>query len=375
MHELMLMRLANPSSQHADGRKARRVVEQARESILQCCGGRTVGMQSDQLLFTSGGTEANNLAIFGLSDVHPGAIVVSAIEHPSVLESVTQAASQGRLVHFLPVDSNGVTCLKSLQSLLDQHHLGSPISLVSIMLANNETGVLQPVREAAQMCRRFGVLIHTDAVQVLGKVKLDFASLDVDAMTVTAHKIHGPVGIGGLILRYGNQLAPRSFGGFQQLGLRPGTEMPVLAGGFEEAVLRATADVDSRTQTMQAMRDRLQHEIQRSIEGCVVVGELSQRLPHTLSIAFPGIERQALQLALDLAGIACSTGSACASGSSQSSHVLEAMHLPPEVVKGGIRFGVSIETTEAEVIDTAEQLARLIPKLRQCRPTQPAPIH
>ena len=369
MHDLMQMRLANPSSQHADGRKARRIVEQSRDTILRHCGARTVGMESDQLLFTSGGTEANNLAIFGLSDLHPGAIVVSAIEHPSVLESVTQAASQGRPVHFLPVDQNGVTCLKSLQSLLDRHHQGTLIALVSIMLANNETGVLQPVHEAAQMCRRSGVLIHTDAVQVLGKVELDFASLDVDAMTVTAHKVHGPVGIGGLILRHGIQVAPRSFGGFQQLGLRPGTEMPVLAGGFEEAVLSATTDLDSRTKTMQGIRDLLQHEIQRSVDGCFVAGELSQRLPHTLSISFPGIERQALQLALDMAGIACSTGSACASGSSQSSHVLEAMHLPPEIIKGGIRFGVSVETTQAEVIATAEELARLIPKLRQSTPS------
>lgn len=365
MHDLMLLRLANPSSQHADGRKARRIVEQSRDTILRHCGARIVGMESDQLLFTSGGTEANNLAIFGLSDLHPGAIVVSAIEHPSVLESVTQAASQGRLVHFLPVDQNGVTCLKSLQGFLDRHHQGTPIALVSIMLANNETGVLQPVQEAARMCRRSDVLIHTDAVQVLGKVELDFASLDVDAMTVTAHKVHGPVGIGGLILRHGIQVAPRSFGGFQQLGLRPGTEMPVLAGGFEEAVLSATTDLDSRTKTMQGMRDLLQHEIQRTIDGCFVAGEQSQRLPHTLSISFPGIERQALQLALDMAGIACSTGSACASGSSQSSHVLEAMHLPSEVVRGGIRFGVSVETTQAEVIATAEELARLIPKLRQ----------
>lgn len=363
MHDLLEMRLANPSSQHSDGRKARRIVEQARDFILKQCGGRTVGMQSDQLLFTSGGTEANNLAILGLSDLHPGAIVVSKIEHPSVLEAAKKAASHGRIVHLLPVDENGITCLTSLQNLLDQHHKGTPIALVSIMLANNETGVVQPVREAAHACRAAGVLIHTDAVQVLGKVELDFKSLDVDAMTVTAHKIHGPVGIGALILRNGSQVAPRAFGGFQQLGLRPGTEMPVLAGGFEEAVLHATTDISSRTDTMKTMRDRLQCEIQKSLRNCFVAGELIERLPHTLSISFPGVDRQALQLALDLAGVACSTGSACASGSSQASHVLEAMHLPAEVVKGGIRFGVSTETTENEILTAASKLAELIPKL------------
>ncbi|MEI7462460.1 MAG: cysteine desulfurase family protein [Pirellula sp.] len=365
MHELLQMRLANPSSQHSAGRKARQIVEQARESILKHCGGRTRGMASDHLLFTSGGTESNNLAIFGLAENIPGAIVVSAIEHPSVLGAAEFAAAHGREVRTLPCDGNGVVCLERLSEWIAEHKQGKPIALVSIMLANNETGVYQPVAEAAQICRNAGVLMHTDAVQVLGKSPMNFEALDVDALTITAHKLHGPVGIGGLLLRHGVQVSPRAFGGFQQLGLRPGTEMPALAGGFETCVSLAASCLMDRVACMQRQRNSLQQTIRNSIPDCVVVGDTSDRLPHTLSISFPGVERQALQLALDMAGIACSTGSACASGSSQPSHVLLAMHLNPAVVRGGVRFSVSADTTDAEIEETVQALQAIIPQLRK----------
>jgi len=364
MHELMQMRLANPSSQHAAGRAARQIVENARESILASCGGCIHGMASDQLLFTSGGTESNNLAILGLSEDRPGAIVVSTIEHPSVLGAAEYAAAHGRKIHYLPCDRNGVVCLESLKEMLRNENT----ALVSLMLANNETGVYQPVARAAQLCRDAGVLIHTDAVQVLGKSKLNFASLSVDALTITAHKLHGPVGIGGLVLRNGVTIHPRTFGGFQQLGLRPGTEMPVLVGGFESAVCEAETCLNVRSNIMQRQRDALQKLILDSIPDCVIVGENSERLPHTLSLAFPGVDRQALQLALDLEGIACSTGSACASGSSQPSHVLQAMGLPVSIVQGGIRFSVSADTSDVEIDTTVESLRKIIPRLRKSRP-------
>lgn len=365
MHELLQMRLANPSSQHAAGRKARQIVEQARESILKHCGGRTRGMASDQLLFTSGGTESNNLAIFGLAENVPGAIVVSSIEHPSVLGAAEYAAAHGREVRTLPCNPSGIVCLDKLAEWVAEHKHGKPIALVSMMLANNETGVRQPVAEAAQICRNAGVLIHTDAVQVLGKSPMNFEALDVDALTITAHKLHGPVGIGALVLRHGVQVSPRAFGGFQQLGLRPGTEMPALAGGFETCVALAASCLMDRVVCMQRQRDSLQEMILDAISDCVVVGLKSDRLPQTLSIAFPGVERQALQLALDMAGIGCSTGSACASGSSQPSHVLLAMQLEPAVVRGGIRFSVSAETTIAEIEATVQALKTIVPQLRK----------
>ena len=363
MHELLRMRLANPSSQHAAGRQARQVVEQARESILKQCGGRTHGMASDQLLFTSGGTESNNLAIFGLSENVPGAIIVSSVEHPSVLAAAEYVRTQGREIRYLPCSADGVVCVDRLDEWLATQSTYGKIALVSLMLANNETGVLQPVAQAASMCRQAGVLIHTDAVQVLGKLEMDFAALGVDAMTITAHKLHGPVGIGALVLRNGIALSPRSFGGFQQLGQRPGTEMPVLAGGFEVSVTNAKSHLRERTSWMQSLRDDLQRKILVAIPHSIAVGAESTRLPHTLSIAFPGVERQSLQLALDMAGIACSTGSACASGSSQPSHVLQAMQLEPSIVRGGIRFSVSAETTSNEIDETVAALSKIIPKL------------
>ena len=367
MRELMEMRLANPSSQHAAGRQARQVVERARESILKECGGRNQGMASDRLLFTSGGSESNNLAIFGLSENIPGAIVVSSIEHPSVLAAAQYAGSRGREIRYLPCSCDGIVGLDRLEEWLATQSTSGPVALVSLMLANNETGVLQPVARAAAMCHEYGVLIHTDAVQVLGKSELNFADLDVDAMTITSHKLHGPVGIGALLVRHGVQLVPQTFGGFQQLGLRPGTEMPVLSGGFELAVANAKRHFANRVATMKRLRDSLQQKIVAAIPNAIAVGAQSARLPHTLSIAFPGVDRQALQLALDMSGIACSTGSACASGSSQPSHVLEAMLLDPSIIRGGIRFSLSAETLDQEIDQVVESLTAIVGRLAKVR--------
>ena len=367
MRELMELRLANPSSQHAAGRQARQVVERARESILKECGGRNQGMASDQLLFTSGGSESNNLAIFGLSENIPGAIVVSSIEHPSVLAAAQYAGSRGREIRYLPCSRDGIVVLDRLEEWLATQSTNGPVALVSLMLANNETGVLQPVARAAAMCHESGVLIHTDAAQVLGKSELNFADLDVDAMTITSHKLHGPVGIGALLVRHGVQLVPQTFGGFQQLGLRPGTEMPVLSGGFEVAVANAKTHFANRVATMKRLRDSLQQKIVAAIPNAVAVGAQSARLPHTLSIAFPGVDRQALQLALDMSGIACSTGSACASGSSQPSHVLEAMLLDPSIIRGGIRFSLSAETLDQEIDQVVESLTDIVGRLARSK--------
>ena len=367
MRELMELRLANPSSQHAAGRQARQVVERARESILKECGGRNQGMASDQLLFTSGGSESNNLAIFGLSENIPGAIVVSSIEHPSVLAAAQYAGSRGREIRYLPCSYDGIVSLDRLEEWLATQSTNGPVALVSLMLANNETGVLQPVARAAAMCHESGVLIHTDAAQVLGKSELNFADLDVDAMTITSHKLHGPVGIGALLVRHGVQLVPQTFGGFQQLGLRPGTEMPVLSGGFEVAVANAKTHFANRVATMKRLRDSLQQKIVAAIPNAVAVGAQSARLPHTLSIAFPGVDRQALQLALDMSGIACSTGSACASGSSQPSHVLEAMLLDPSIIRGGIRFSLSAETLDQEIDQVVESLTDIVGRLARSK--------
>jgi cysteine desulfurase len=356
MHELSLRQLANPSSQHQAGRQARQILEEARDRILLAVDARTMGMGSDQLLFASGGTEANNLALFGLAGTKHGSIVISAIEHPSILGAAERLEATGRPIVRLPVNAHGVVQLDPLAAMLAS---STPVALVSIMSANNETGVLQPIREAAAMCRKANVLFHTDAVQMLGKSPLSFRNTDVDAMTITAHKLHGPVGIGALILRNGVTVEPQLFGGFQQLGQRPGTEAPVLADAFAMAVERVQ-DLEHRVPRLLELRNRLEAGIVSIAPSAVIIGVDSHRLPHTTSVSFPGFDRQALQVALDLRGIACSTGSACASGSSQPSHVLVAMGLAPDVVKGGIRFSLSINNTEEEVDRTIQAIASIV---------------
>lgn len=359
MHQLMQMRLANPASQHAAGRQARKVVEEARESILRSCGARVTGMASDQLIFTSGGTEANNLALFGLAEQRPGSIVVSSIEHPSVLASAERLQSLGRTIYHMPCRQDGTIDVDSLE----QRIATESIAVVSLMAANNETGVIQNIERVAEVCSNAGVWLHTDAVQAIGKVPLEFAKLNVDAMTITAHKLHGPVGIGALILRNGIMIAPQLFGGFQQLGLRPGTENAILAAGFAAATSEAKSQRDVAAVQMESMRDRLEQIITSRISRARVVGRESQRLPHTSSIAFDGLDRQALQLALDQLGVACSTGSACASGSSQPSHVLLAMGLNDSLVRGGVRFSLSRETTPDEIDRAGELIVSAVERL------------
>jgi cysteine desulfurase len=361
MFELNQQGLANPSSQHRFGRIARQLVEDARDRILAGVGACTRGMSTDQLLFTSGGTEANNLAVFGLTSNKPGAIVVSAIEHPSVLGAAEKLESQGRTVYRLPVNHDGLVALTSLEQLLRKVD-SQPIALVSIMFANNETGVIQSVAKAAEMCRTRGVLLHTDAVQMLGKEPIAFQATGVDAMTITAHKLHGPIGIGALIVKNGIQLDPQLFGGFQQLGLRPGTESPVLSDAFAMTIERFS-DIDGRKAYLASLRNEFELRLLESVPEVVVIGAGSQRLPHTSSVAFPGLNRQAIQVALDLAGLACSTGSACASGSSQPSHVLAAMGLPTEIINGGLRFSFSHNNTIDEVHQAVAILAQVVNRL------------
>ena len=339
----------NPASQHQAGRRARQLLDDARETIGRLVGARMTGRQPDRVLFTSGGTEANNLAILGLAwaaatSGEPGEVIISAIEHPSVIGPAEQLERMGWTVHRLGVSPDGVVDLAELRSLMNER-----TRLVSIMLGNNETGVLQPVDEAAALCARAGVALHTDAVQVLGKLPLDFRDLGVSAMSISAHKLHGPVGIGALLLKHGVTLAPRQFGGFQQEALRPGTESLVLAVGFCKALelcaggrRRAPAANDGASRSARS-------GVSRRVFGTGGQWGRSARLPHTANLAFRGLDRQALLMALDLAGIACSTGNACASGSSEPSHVLESMGVDADILASSLRFSLGATTTRADV--------------------------
>ncbi len=342
------------------------------------------GRQPDRVLFTSGGTEANNLAILGLaagagrttplarpssasieltSDA-PGEIVVSAIEHPSVLGPAEHLQRLGWTVHRLGVSRGGVIDLGELRSLLSER-----TRLVSIILGNNETGVLQPVDKAAALCESAGVALHTDAVQVLGKLPFDFRKLGVWAMSLSAHKLHGPVGIGALVLRHGVSLAPLFFGGFQQQALRPGTESLVLAVGFRRALELCHAEAAARRQRLEELRECLEAGLTAGFPGLVVNGAESARLPHTANLAFRGLDRQALHMALDLAGIACSTGSACASGSSEPSHVLKAMGVDAEILSSSLRFSLGASTTRGDIAEAVSRILAVCARLADSRRT------
>lgn len=366
---------ANPASQHAAGRKARRMLEDAREGILDLLGAKNGGMDADQLVFTSGGTEANNLALFGLAALTsagtkagvgalpnpPPRVGVSPLEHPSISSALTELSRRGALFGNCAVTSAGIVDITRWREPPGM----TSCNLVSIMLANNETGIIQPVAEIASACHmERGALMHTDAVQAVGKIPVHFRELGADAMTVAPHKFHGPLGIGALIIKHGIKLQPQLFGGFQQAGIRPGTENVALAVGFHTALKLAITEITKRAARMQSLRDELEQALRAELVNVVIVGESEARLPNTSCISFPGLDRQALVMALDLAGVACSTGSACASGSSEPSPTLVAMGLPQAVIQGAIRFSLGAFTTAEEITEAGRRIVKAVNHLR-----------
>lgn len=310
----------NASSIHAEGRAARKLLDDAREQVA-----RAVGVIAPMVVFTSGGSEANNLALKGAPVER---LIVSAIEHPAVLEA---AKASGKTVEIIPVDGNGVIDLAALDVMLK-----GPRALVSVMLANNETGVIQPVAEVARMAQ--GHLVHTDAVQALGKVPVNFGLLGADMMTLSAHKLGGPVGAGALIVRDGLALEPLVHGGGQELRRRAGTENIPAIFGFG-------AVAQMKLQDCKAQRNRLE----AALEGAVIFGRDVERLPNTTCFAYPGMNAETLLMGFDLEGIAVSSGSACSSGKVAKSHVLSAMAAAPEISKAAIRVSLGWDTTENHI--------------------------
>lgn len=354
---------ANPASQHGPGRDARRLLETARERVVTFLGGETAGRAPDRLVFTSGGTESNVLALRGLLAASGRKrLVVSAIEHPSVAATADQLQREGCRVDRLGATAQGVVRIEELRELLDGH--ANEIGLVSLMAASNETGALQPIAEAASLCRAAGVALHSDASQLAGKRPIEFRSWGLSALTLTAHKFNGPLGVGGLLLAPGVTPTPLLQGGFQQESLRPGTESAPLAAGFLAALETAIDDQADRQARLGALRDRLEAALLVSWPGATHLGAEADRLEHTSCLAFPGADRQALVMAYDLAGVACSTGSACASGSSEPSPTLLAMGLSAELVRGAVRFSLGATTTDAEIDDAIARLTAVHKRLR-----------
>jgi cysteine desulfurase len=364
----------NPASSHEFGRRARRGLENAREGVGRALGADVSGTRPDRVVFTSGGTEANNLALFGLAGDKPAHGIISAIEHPSVTGPAEQLARRGWRIDRLPVSRQGVVRIDCLAELLRPD-----TRFVSLMLANNETGVLQPVAQAAAICYAAGVPLHTDAAQAVGKIPVDFRTLGASVLTAAAHKFHGPLGIGVLICRPELKLEPLLFGGFQQGGLRPGTESVALAIGMYAALQSWERETDQRTRRLAELRDSLEAALLAELPDVVTNGGGAPRVPQTSNISFLGLDRQALWMALDVAGVACSTGSACASGSQEPSPVLRAMGLAEGVVRSGLRFSVGATTTGDEVAEAARRIVKIVNQLRSKKSRQKsaakAPAH
>jgi cysteine desulfurase len=362
MREIWAQGFANPASQHQAGRKARRILEQAREEITQLLGGDTRGMGADRLIFTSGGTEANQLALSNAALEPTSRVLISAVEHPSIRGLGAALLQRGCRVETVGVDQNGALDVGRFQSLLATD---PQPRLISIMTANNETGALQPIRELAHECRERNICFHTDAAQAIGKIPFHFRDAELDAVTIVPHKFHGPVGIGALLTKAKYPIEPLFHGGFQQGGLRPGTENVALAVGFATALRIAHAEAADTAAHLHQLRHVFESELMATCAPVVIAAASIARAPHISNIAFLGVDRQQLFLALDLAGVACSTGSACASGSSEPSPVLLAMGLSKEVISSALRFSFSRTHSEADVLTIVNRISRCVNQLRR----------
>lgn len=353
---------ANAASQHRPGQQAQKTVEDARERIAELLGAELTGSRPDRLVFTSGGTEANNLAVLGIARAaatEPGSLVISSIEHHSVLEPAEHLLERGWRLDTLSVDGNGVVDLDQLPGLL-----GDQTRLVSVLLGNHETGVLQPIERLAEVCNEGGVPLHTDAAQVVGKLPVDFRRLGVAAMSIAGHKFRGPLGIGALIVRDGVPVEPLMFGGPHQSGLRPGTESVALAVGMLTALEIWHKQAAEHHQHLTTLRERFEDGLRAGFPEIVVHGAAVERLPNTANVAFPGLDGQVLLMALDMAGVACSVGSACSSGSTELSPTLRAMGLPTEIVSSSLRFSLGGTTTEADVDEAVRRILHVCSELQ-----------
>jgi len=344
----------NPSSRHQFGRAAREAVAQAREQVARAC-----GAQASQVVFTASGTEANNLAIKGLADYVPqGQVLSSAVEHPCVTRSAMAMRALGHTSNSIPVDSDGKVDRTEMQAQLTQ-----PTSLVSVMLANNETGVLQDVAELAEITRAHGSLMHTDAVQALGKINLNFNDLNVHAMTVSSHKLHGPQGAAALILDKRVDIQPLLHGGGQERGLRSGTENVAAIVGFGlacELASQQLADYQGHTLSL-----RTQLETGLAAMNATIFGAQSTRLSNTSFFAMDGIEGETLVVALDRKGYAVASGSACSSDSTEPSAVLLAMGVQEDLARGAVRVSLGTQNSAQQVADFLHHLQQEIIRLKQ----------
>ena len=348
----------NPSSVHRFGQQAKAVLDEARTSVSAL-----IGAEPSELVFTSGGTESDNAALRGVAEaLEPTGrrhLVATAIEHEAVLVTLKALARRGWRTTLLPVDDTGIVTVDALEAALTDD-----TAIVSVMHANNEIGTIQPVVELARAAHRRGALFHTDAVQSVAKVPVDVRALGVDLLSLSAHKFNGPKGAGALWIKRGTRLTPILTGGKHERTRRAGTENVPAIAGMGAAARLGRVKIEEMSGRVAALRDRLEREILERIPGTMVNGSREARVPNTTNISFERIEAESLLIALDLEGIAVSTGAACSSGTLEPSHVLRAMGLPTHRAQNSIRFSLGADNTGAEVDYLLEKLPKAVEKLR-----------
>ena len=338
---------ANPSSLYRQGRVARSAIDAAREQVAAL-----VGVQPTQIIFTSGGTESNNLALATLPQ--QGRLAISAIEHPSITEPALRLKSLGSRLSIVNVDANGLITQDGIDELI-----GEKPGMVSIMLANNETGVIQDLAPYAKQLRANNIMVHTDAVQAVGKIPVSFKQLGVHLMSLSSHKIYGPKGCGALVFDKGIEIKPVLLGGGQEQGLRAGTENVAAIIGFGKAAELAKAELAKRYDLLLALRELLEAGL-KTIPGLTIFAQQANRLPNTVQFGIPEVDGEMLLMKLDQKGIAVSSGSACASGGNSPSPVLTAMDVEGGLAKSAIRISLGLANTKAEVFEFINQLKVLV---------------
>jgi cysteine desulfurase len=351
----------NAASIHTPGQRARAAVETAREQVAEL-----IGARAQEIVFTSGGTESDNHAIFGIVEAAGGRgkhVITTAIEHEAVLNTCQALEKSGVRITFLAANEEGQIDPGELQRAVRPETV-----LITVMHANNELGTIQPLEEIGRFAQERDIYFHTDAVQSAGKLRLDVKALQVDLLSLSAHKFYGPKGIGALYIRSGTRLRQLLYGGHHQRGFRPGTENVAGIVGLGQAAEIARGSLAADTQRVSALRDKLEQQLLARVPQARVNGGAS-RTPNTTNFVFPGIEGEALLIALDLKGLACSTGAACSSGAVEPSHVLTAIGLPPEDARASLRFSLGRHTSEQEIDFALEVIPSAVEGLRELSPT------
>jgi len=355
-------RFGNPSSVHRWGREARTALDEARERV-----GRCLGASADEVVFTSCGTEADNMALIGVWRARRGegrrAAVSTPIEHKAVLGALHEIGKEGGEERLLSVDATGKVIPASVEALVRDD-----VAVCSVMWVNNEIGTTQDVPALAARAKELGVVFHSDAVQAFGKVEIDARSTPFDMLSISGHKIGAPKGIGALFIRRGTPMEALMFGGSQDRGRRPGTENVAMAVGLACAAELTVAEREEEVRRLGALRDRLEASLLARIPDAVIHGRGASRAPHVTNISIPGTESESMLIALDLRGIACSAGSACQSGSINPSHVLEAIGVSVDVAKSALRLSLGALSTDASVDRVIEVLPMLVEKARRLAP-------